>query len=80
MAMKQSPRIRLDLKRKIDQLNRVRALLGLDIINMRSQPGYLTEDDFAETVDTLIRLEDELRELLREYEGATSFQDCSDWH
>jgi hypothetical protein len=78
MAISQSPKIRLDLKRRIDQLNRVRAQMRLDILRMHSQPGYLTEDDFAETVNTLIGLEDELRELVRQYDGVASLQDCRD--
>jgi len=78
MAIQRSPKIRLDLKRKIDQLSRVRAQMRLEIMRMRRQPGYATEDDFRETVDTLIGLEDELRELVRQYEGWTSFQDCRD--
>jgi hypothetical protein len=78
MATRQSPKIRLDLKRKIDQLNRVRAHMRLEILRMRRKSGYATEDDYREAVDTLIRLEDELRELVRQYEGQTSFHDSRD--
>jgi hypothetical protein len=78
MATKQSPKIRPDLKRKIDQLNRVRAHMRLEILRMRRESGYATEDDYREAVDTLIRLEDELRELVRQYEGGTSLRDCRD--
>jgi len=78
MATKQSPKIRLDLKRKIDQLNRVRANMRLEILRMRRESGYATEDDYREAVDTLIRLEDELRDLVRQYEGQTSFHDSRD--
>jgi len=78
MATKQSPKIRLDLKRKIDQLNRVRAEMRLDVLRMRRESGYATTDDYREAVDTLIRLEDELRELVRQYEGQTSFHDSRD--
>jgi hypothetical protein len=78
MATKQSPKIRPDLKRKIDQLNRVRAHMRLEILRMRRESGYATEDDYREAVDTLIRLEDELRELVRQYEGQTSFHDSRD--
>lgn len=78
MATKQSPKIRLDLKRKIDQLNQVRAHMRLEILTMRRESGYATEDDYREAVDTLIRLEDELRELVRQYEGQTSFHDSRD--
>ena len=78
MATKQSPKIRLDLKRKIDQLNRVRAHMRLEILRMRRESGYATEDDYREAVDTLIRLEDELRDLVRQYEGQTSFHDSRD--
>jgi hypothetical protein len=78
MATKQSPKIRLDLKRKIDQLNQVRAHMRLEILRMRRESGYATEDDYREAVDTLIRLEDELRELVRQYEGQTSFHDSRD--
>ncbi|HWR71147.1 MAG TPA: hypothetical protein VN415_08835 [Dehalococcoidia bacterium] len=78
MATKKSPKIRLDLKRKIDQLNRVRANMRLEILRMRRESGYATEDDYREAVDTLIRLEDELRDLVRQYEGQTSFHDSRD--
>jgi len=78
MATRQSPKIRPDLKRKIDQLNRVRAHMRLEILRMRRESGYATEDDYREAVDTLIRLEDELRELVRQYEGRTSFHDSRD--
>ena len=78
MATRQSPKIRPDLKRKIDQLNRVRAHMRLEILRMRRESGYATEDDYREAVDTLIRLEDELRELVRQYEGQTSFHDSRD--
>ncbi len=78
MATRQSPKIRLDLKRRIDQLNRVRAHMRLEILRMRRESGYATEDDYREAVDTLIRLEDELRELVRQYEGQASFHDSRD--
>ena len=78
MATRKSPKIRVDLKRNIDQLNRVRAHMRLEILRMRRESGYATEDDYREAVDTLIRLEDELRELVRQYEGQTSFHDSRD--
>jgi hypothetical protein len=52
--------------------------MRLDILKMRSQPDYLTEDDFAETVNTLIGLEDELRELVQQFDGVVSRRDCRD--
>jgi hypothetical protein len=78
MAIQQSPKIRLDVKRKIDQLNRVRSLMGLEIMRMHREPGCGTEDDFWETVDVLTGLEDELRDLGRQYEDGTSLRDCRD--
>jgi hypothetical protein len=69
MAMQWPIKSRLELKREIDRLNRVRAVLGLEIISMRSQPGYLGGDDFAETANTLIGVEDELRDLARQYDA-----------
>jgi hypothetical protein len=77
MAMETSAPSRLYLKRNIDRLTRVRALMGLDIVQMRSQPGYLSRGDFAEATNTLFGVEDELRELVRQYEG-TAQKDCRD--
>jgi hypothetical protein len=76
MPVELSPKSRLYLKRKIDQLNRVRTQMGLEIMRMHREPGYGTEDDFWETVDTLFGVEDELRELVQQYEDGTSPQDC----
>ena len=78
MAMQWPIKSRLELKREIDRLNRVRAVLGLDIMTMRSQPGNLAGDDFAETVNTLIGVEDDLRALTRQYDGVMPLQDCRD--
>jgi hypothetical protein len=68
----------LYLKRRIAELNRVRAKMRLDIITMKSQPGYPTQDEFAETVDSLFAIEDELLELVRQYEGVKSLRDPRD--
>ena len=78
MAMQRPAQSRLELKRKIDRLNQVRAIVGLDLMRMRSQPGHLTDDDFAETMNTLFGLEDELRELVRQHDGVASLQECRD--
>ena len=78
MAIQRSSKVHVDLKRKIAELNRVRTQMRLDILKMRSQPDYLTKVDFAETVNTLIGLEDELRELTQQFDGVVSRQDCRD--
>jgi hypothetical protein len=78
MAVELSPKSRSDLKRKIAELNRVRTQMRLDIIRMRRQPGPDTEEEFADTENSLVLLEEELRELIRRYEEGMSPQDSRD--
>jgi len=68
MAVKLSPRSCLDLKRKIAELERVRSTMKLEMVRIRVQPGHGTEEDLADTENSLILLEDELSELVRQYE------------
>ena len=68
MAVKLSPRSCLDLKRKIADLERVRSTMKLEMVRIRVQPGHGTEVDLADTENSLILLEDELSELIRQYE------------
>jgi hypothetical protein len=71
MATGQSTRSCADLKRKIAELGRVRSQMRLDIMRMQTEPGH--EEDLADTENTLVLLEDELRELVRLCEeGCTS--------
>jgi hypothetical protein len=78
MAVEVSPKSRSDLKRKIAELNRVRTQMKLDIMKMRREPGPDTEEEFAYTDNSLVLLEEELRELVRQYEDGTSPQDSRD--
>jgi tRNA uridine 5-carbamoylmethylation protein Kti12 len=78
MAVELAPKGRLDLKRKIAELDRVRKQMKLDIVRMRRQPGLGTEEELADTVNSLVLLEDELRELTRRYEEGTSPLDSRD--
>ena len=68
MAVKLSPRSCLDLKRKIAELERVRTQMKLDLRRIQIQPGCVTEEDLADIENSLILLEDELGELVRQYE------------
>jgi hypothetical protein len=68
MAVKLSPKSCLDLKRKIAELERVRTQMKLEMVRIRVQPGQCTEEDLADTVNSLVLLEDELGELIRQYE------------
>jgi|PlaIllAssembly_1097288.scaffolds.fasta_scaffold260252_2 hypothetical protein len=68
MVVKQSPRNCLDLKRKIAELERVRTQMRLEMVRIQVQPGHGTEEDLAETENTLIGVEEELGELIRQYE------------
>jgi hypothetical protein len=73
MAVKQSPRSCLDLKRKIAELDRVRSQLRLEIVRIQVQPGHGTEEDLADIQNSLVLLEDDLTELVRLYdEGCSS--------
>ena len=63
-----TPRSCLDLKRKIAELERVRTQMKLDMVRVRVQPGSVTEEDLADTVNSLVLLEEELGELVRQYE------------
>jgi hypothetical protein len=58
----------LDLKRKIAELERVRTQMKLEFVRIRLQPGGVTEEELADTENSLILLEDELGELIRQYE------------
>ena len=68
MAVTLSPMNCLDLKRKIAELERVRTQMKLDMVRVRVQPGSVTEEDLADTVNSLVLLEEELGELIRQYE------------
>lgn len=68
MAVGQSPRSCLDQKRKIAELERVRSQMRLEIMKIHTQPGYGTEEDIADTENSLVLVEEELRELVRLYE------------
>jgi hypothetical protein len=68
MAAELSPRSCLDLKRKIAELDRVRSQMKLEMVRIQIQPGHGTEEDLADTENSLILLEDELSELVRLYE------------
>jgi len=68
MAVGQPARSCLDLKRKIAELERVRSQMRLEIMRIHTQPGYGTEEDLADNENSLILVEDELRELVRLYE------------
>jgi hypothetical protein len=73
MAVKQSPRSCLDLKRKIAELDRVRSQLRLEIVRIQVQPGHGTEEDLADIQNSLVLLEDDLAELVRLHdEGCSS--------
>ncbi len=77
MTMGPSPMSSATLKRKIAELDRVRSQMRLEIMRIQRQPGYGTDEDIADTENTLIGVEEELRELVRRYEG-TSTQDSRD--
>jgi hypothetical protein len=68
MAVSPSPRSCLDLKRKIAELDRVRSQMRLEIVRIQTQPGHGTEEDLADTENSLVLVEDELSELVRQYE------------
>lgn len=68
MPDKLSARICLDLKRKIAELDRVRSQMRLEIVRIRVQPGRGSDEDLADTENSLILVEDELNELIRRYE------------
>ena len=68
MAMGPSPRSCADLKRKIAELDRVRSQMRLEIVRIQVQPGHGTEEDLAETENSLVGVEEELGELVRVYE------------
>jgi hypothetical protein len=68
MAVTQSPRNCLDLKRKIAELERVRSQMRLEIMRTQTQPGYGTDEDIADTENSLILVEEELGDLVRRYE------------
>lgn len=72
MAVKLSPRNCLDLKRKIAELERVRTQMKLEMVRIRVQPGQVSEEDLADTVNSLVLLEDELGELIQQYEEGCS--------
>jgi hypothetical protein len=78
VAVELSPKSRSDLKRKIAELNRVRTQMKLDIMKMRREPGPDTLEEFADTDNSLVLLEEELRELVRQYEDGMSPQDSRD--
>ncbi len=78
MAVRLSPRSRLDLKRKIAELNRVRIQMKLDITRMLTHPGQGTEEDLADTENSLVLLEEELGDLIRCYEEGMSPLDSRD--
>ena len=63
-----TPKNCLDLKRKIAELERVRTQMKLEFVRIRVQPGQVTEEELADTENSLILLEDELNELIRRYE------------
>jgi hypothetical protein len=63
-----TPKNCLDLKRKIAELERVRTQMKLEFVRIRVQPGQITEEELADTENSLILLEDELNELIRRYE------------
>ncbi|MCX5991411.1 MAG: hypothetical protein NTZ04_03650 [Chloroflexi bacterium] len=75
MTMSPSPTSGAALKRKIAELDRVRSQMRLEIIRIQRQPGYGSEENLAETENTLIGVEEELCELVRRYEEGTSPRD-----
>jgi len=68
MAVRLSPRSCLDLKRKIAELDRVRSQMRLDVVRIQVQPGSGTEEDLADIENSLVLLEDDLAELVRQWE------------
>jgi hypothetical protein len=42
--------------------------MRLEIMRIHTQPGYGTEEDIADTENSLVLVEEELRELVRLYE------------
>ena len=68
MAVRLSPRSCLDLKRKIAELDRARKQMRLDIIRVQIQPGHGSEEELADIENSLVLLEDELSELIRQWE------------
>jgi len=68
MAVRLSPRSCLDLKRKIAELDRVRKQMRLDIVRVQIQPGHGSEEELADIGNSLVLLEDELSELIRQWE------------
>jgi hypothetical protein len=42
--------------------------MRLEIMRMQTLPGHGTEEDLADTENSLVLLEDELGELIRQYE------------
>jgi hypothetical protein len=73
MAMGPSPRSCADLKRKIAELDRVRSQMRLEIVRIHAQPGYGTEKDLAEVENSLVGVEEELREWVRLREEKCAF-------
>jgi hypothetical protein len=78
MAVELCPTKISDLEQKIKYFDRVRLLTKLEIMRMRSQPGYGTEADLAATEESLAEVEEELRQLVRRHESATSLLDSRD--
>lgn len=73
MAMEPSLMSCAALKRKVAELDRVRSQMRLEIVRIHTQPGYGTEEDLAETENSLVGVEEELRELARLHEERCAF-------
>ena len=56
------------MKRKIAELDRVRKQMRLDIVRVQIQPGHGSEEELADIENSLVLLEDELSELIRQWE------------
>ena len=68
-----SPRSCLDLKRKIAELERLRTHMRLEIMRMQTLPDHGSEEELADTENSLVLLEEELGDLVRQYqEGCPS--------
>ena len=68
MGVGLSPRSCLDLKRKIAELERVRTQMRLELMRIQLQPGHGSEEEMADTENSLILLEEELSDLIQRYE------------
>jgi hypothetical protein len=68
MVVKLSPRSCLDLKRKIAELDRIRTQMRLEILRIQIQPAPGAEEELADTENSLVLLEEELRELIQAHE------------